>query len=71
MLIHLFIQQQLSLNSINVLNINLNHLAVVTSLSLHHRDPFDRLLISQAMVEKLPVLSIDSAFDSYPIQRLW
>ncbi|NHC36478.1 type II toxin-antitoxin system VapC family toxin [Scytonema millei] len=66
-----FIQQQLSLNSINVLNINLNHLAVVASLPLHHRDPFDRLLISQAMVEQLPILSIDSAFDSYPIQRLW
>jgi PIN domain nuclease of toxin-antitoxin system len=41
-----FIQQQLSLNSINVLNINLTHLAVVASLPLHHRDPFDRPLIT-------------------------
>lgn len=42
----IFIQQQLSLNSINVLAINLDHLAVIASLSLHYRDPFDRPLIS-------------------------
>ncbi|MBR8835845.1 MAG: type II toxin-antitoxin system VapC family toxin [Stigonema ocellatum SAG 48.90 = DSM 106950] len=66
-----FIDPQLSLNSIELLNINLDHLAVVATLPLHHRDPFDRLLIAQAMVEQIPILSIDSAFDSYPIQRLW
>ncbi|MBD2307999.1 type II toxin-antitoxin system VapC family toxin [Chroococcidiopsis sp. FACHB-1243] len=66
-----FVQQQLSINSIDVLNININHLTVVSSLPLHHRDPFDRLFISQAMVAQLSILSIDSAFDSYPIQRLW
>jgi PIN domain nuclease of toxin-antitoxin system len=38
---------------------------------LHHRDPFDRLLIAQAMVEQIPILSADSAFDAYSIQRLW
>jgi PIN domain nuclease of toxin-antitoxin system len=67
----IFISQQMSLNKFNLLNININHLTVVASLPFHHRDPFDRLLISQAMVEQLPILSIDPAFDSYPIQRLW
>lgn len=45
--------------------------AVVASLRLHHRYPFDRLLISQVIVEQLPRLSIDSAFDADPMQRLW
>ncbi|OWY65038.1 PIN domain nuclease [cyanobacterium TDX16] len=66
-----FIIQQISLNKFDLLEIKIDHLTVVASLPLHHRDPFDRLLISQAMVEQLPVLSIDPAFDSYPIQRLW
>ncbi|MEI2582446.1 type II toxin-antitoxin system VapC family toxin [Scytonema sp. PRP1] len=66
-----FIKQQLSLNDFNLLNINLDHLAVVATLPFHHRDPFDRLLIAQSIVEKIPVLSVDSAFDAYPIERLW
>ncbi|MBW4628566.1 MAG: PIN domain-containing protein [Brasilonema octagenarum HA4186-MV1] len=66
-----FITQQLSLNDFNVLDINLNHLSVVATLPLYHRDPFDRLFISQSIVEKIPILSIDSAFDAYPIERLW
>jgi PIN domain nuclease of toxin-antitoxin system len=38
---------------------------------LHHRDPFDRLLIAQAVVEGFPVVSVDTAFDAYPVKRLW
>jgi PIN domain nuclease of toxin-antitoxin system len=66
-----FIEQQLSVNNIELLNINLNHIAVVATLPFHHRDPFDRLIIAQAMVEYLPILSADSAFDAYPIERFW
>ena len=40
-------------------------------MPFHHRDPFDRLIIAQAQVEKLPVVSADSAFDAYEIQRIW
>lgn len=67
----MFITQQLSLNKFNLLDIKIEHLTVVSTLPLHHRDPFDRLLIAQAMVEEIPILSADSAFDAYPIQRLW
>lgn len=49
-----FIEQQLSLNSIELLNINLDHIDVIATLPLHHRDPFDRLLIAQGIVEKIP-----------------
>lgn len=66
-----FIQQQISANSINILNINLDHIDAVVSLPLHHRDPFDRLIIAQAIVEQIPVLSGDTVFDAYSVQRLW
>lgn len=67
----IFIPQQLELNAIIILPIELAHLAVVSTLPFHHRDPFDRLLIAQAMNERLPVVSADAAFDDYAIQRLW
>lgn len=41
------------------------------NLPLHHRDPFDRILIAQAMNNSLILVGRDSAFDSYSIQRLW
>jgi PIN domain nuclease of toxin-antitoxin system len=65
------IPQQLSLNSIELLNIKIDHAMVVATLPLHHRDSFDRLLIAQAMVEKMPIVGIDKAFDAYPVTRLW
>lgn len=66
-----FIEEQTNMNSIDLLNINLDYIDVIAKLPLHHRDPFDRLLIAQAMVEEIPILSADSAFDAYAIQRLW
>jgi len=59
------IPQQLSLNGFELLPIEIAHLATVAALPFHHRDPFDRLLIAQAMTEKIPVVSSDSAFDAY------
>jgi PIN domain nuclease of toxin-antitoxin system len=41
------------------------------SLPLHHRDPFDRMLIAQAMNHRLVLISCDSAFDAYSIHRVW
>jgi PIN domain nuclease of toxin-antitoxin system len=49
----------------------MDHVAIVAKLPFHHRDPFDRLLIAQAMVEQIPILSADSAFSAYAIERLW
>jgi len=65
------IPQQLSLNGIELLNIQITHAAAVSTLPFHHRDPFDRLLIAQAIVEGMPVVSADTAFDAYPVNRLW
>ena len=66
-----FVEQQLSLNDFQLLDIRIDELAVVATLPLHHRDPFDRLLIAQAIVEDVPIIGADIAFDAYPIQRLW
>ena len=43
----------------------------IRDLPLHHRDPFDRMLIAQAMNHSLILISKDVKFDAYPIQRLW
>ena len=64
------IPQQLSLNGFELLPIEIAHLAAVATLPFHHRDPFDRLLIAQSMVEKMPIVSIDSAFEAYNVNRL-
>lgn len=65
------IPAQLKLSGIDVLNIKLDHLSTLTSLPFHYRDPFDRLLSAQALVEELSLISIDAAFDTYGVTRLW
>jgi PIN domain nuclease of toxin-antitoxin system len=65
------IPEQMRLNGIQLLGIELEHVTPVTTLPFHHRDPFDRLLVAQAMVEQMPIVSADPAFDAYPIERLW
>lgn len=69
--IETLIPEQLRTNRIALLPIELSHTSQVARLPLHHRDPFDRLLIAQALTEGLPIVSIDPAFDHYPIERLW
>jgi PIN domain nuclease of toxin-antitoxin system len=65
------IPQQLEHQRIGVLRVELPHLAAVATLPLHHRDPFDRLIIAQALTEIVPAVSIDGAFDAYSVQRIW
>lgn len=58
-------------HQIKLLDIAIDHIGVVETLPLHHRDPFDRLIIAQGISEKLRILSDDAMFNSYPIQRIW
>ena len=67
----LFIPNQLLLNDITLLDITVGHTLRVAMLPFHHRDPFDRLLIAQSLVEGMPIISIDSVFDAYGVNRLW
>jgi PIN domain nuclease of toxin-antitoxin system len=66
-----FFQKELIKNKIEILPITIQHAAIVSNLPFHHRDPFDRLLIAQAMAENLTVLSNDAMFDHYPVTRIW
>ena len=65
------IPAQLFQNNIILMQISVSHTAAVIELPFHHRDPFDRLIIAQAQVEELPIISTDSVFDAYDIQRVW
>ena len=66
-----FIDYQLSTNRFKVLNIHISHLKRVAALPRFHRDPFDRLLIAQSLVENISVITNDAAFDQYAIHRIW
>lgn len=65
------LESDLSGEGIVPLDITFRHSRVAGSLPLHHRDPFDRMLIAQAMVENMPILSNDRHFDAYGVNRLW
>ena len=66
-----YITDKIKLEDFDLLPIQLNHLGLIYTLPLYHKDPFDRLLITQAMTENIPILSRDVAFDNYNIQRIW
>jgi len=57
-----FIKQQIAVNRIDILEITFDYIEVVASLPLHHRDPFDRLIIAQSMAQQIPILSVDAIF---------
>lgn len=54
-----------------ILPIEVRHAAALVGLPFHHKDPFDRLLVAQAMVEGIPLVSVENALNAYPIQRIW
>jgi len=66
-----FIDMGISLYSLEVLPIMPAHAAEVATLPRHHGDPFDRMMIAQAMVEQMAIVSADEAFDVYPVTRIW
>jgi len=55
----------------NLFPIGLDAILATQSLAMHHGDPFDRILISQAIVREWPVISSDVQWDTYPIKRIW
>jgi PIN domain nuclease of toxin-antitoxin system len=66
-----YVLTRIQAHRITLLDITMDHIGVVETLPLHHRDPFDRLIIAQGNFEKLSLLTDDGVFDRYPIQRLW
>lgn len=69
--IETIVEEQQLQNAVTLLPITLPHVLQLDSLPLHHRDPFDRLLIAQAQIEGLTVISHDSMFGHYSIKVVW
>ena len=65
------IQNELRVNAIQWLPVEMQHCVELTTLPFHHRDPFDRMLIAQAMAEDLQILSRDIRLSAYDIKRVW
>ena len=66
-----FVTEHLFRNHISVLSVQLSHALHVYTLPQLHRDPFDRLLVAQAQVERLPLLSSDKRLAEYDVDVLW
>jgi PIN domain nuclease of toxin-antitoxin system len=66
-----YIPNALARTRFELLPISLAHATAVESLPKHHKDPLDRLLIAQALIEAIPIVSVDVAFDAYRVTRKW
>ena len=66
-----FWDDQMLINDLVLLPISISHTARIAELPFHHRDPFDRLIIAQSLVEDIPVVSSDEVFDRYGAERIW
>jgi PIN domain nuclease of toxin-antitoxin system len=66
-----FLPEQLAKNGFRELPLDFRHVVKVSRLPFHHRDPFDRLLVAQALEEDLAVVSADEAFAAYGVRRVW
>jgi PIN domain nuclease of toxin-antitoxin system len=66
-----YVPKRLSAQGIRSLSITQTHSLKVYDLPSHHRDPFDRLIIAQAIFENMTILTADRAFTNYPVEVLW
>jgi PIN domain nuclease of toxin-antitoxin system len=66
-----YLVKQAAENRVEVLPITLDHILRIESLTMQHRDPFDRILIAQSIEEKLPLITADPQFERYPVELIW
>lgn len=66
-----FMDREIAINGFRILHIEPKHTAPITTMPFHHRDPFDRLIVAQALAERIAVVSGDADLDAYGVQRLW
>ena len=66
-----YIPKRLAAQGIHSLTITQSHTLKVYELLRHHADPFDRLIIAQAIVEGMTILTADRIFEKYPVEVLW
>ena len=66
-----YLRDHLSRNNVSTLPVEARHALELISIPLHHRDPFDRLLIAQSLVERIPIITADPALKQYAAKIIW
>ena len=66
-----YLAGKLIMNGVSVLPLTFAHVRRLEGIPLHHRDPFDRILIAQSLEENIPLVSSDPQFEKYPLQLIW
>jgi PIN domain nuclease of toxin-antitoxin system len=66
-----YLVAQLTANGVSVLPLTFDHVKRLEEIPLHHRDPFDRILIAQSLEEDLPLVTADPVFEQYPVRIIW
>ncbi|MDZ8238096.1 MAG: type II toxin-antitoxin system VapC family toxin [Nostoc sp. ChiQUE01a] len=66
-----YISSRMTLLAMRSLEIRASHAIQTAKLPLHHRDPFDRMLIAQAQIEEMTLVSADSMFNQYDVSLIW
>ena len=66
-----FVQEYITTREVELIPIDLRHLSVYSSLPLHHRDPFDRMIIAQATALDLPIVTSDPNYAAYRVDVVW
>ena len=66
-----YVLRKLAENGIEMLPISIDHLLALERLPMHHRDPFDRMLIAQSLEENLPIVTSDPLFARYDVRLIW
>ena len=66
-----FIPEHLTRNAFLLLGVEFRHVVRVADLPFHHRDPFDRVLVAQALLDELAIVSADRVFRKYGVSVVW
>lgn len=66
-----YLSRCLAENAMEVLPVSFAHTVGVARLPHHHRDPFDRILVAQALIEEIPIVSADDSISRYPVETIW
>lgn len=65
------IADELNAQQITLLSVDLRHVLQIANLPMHHKDPFDRMLVAQAVIEKAVIVTRDSEIAKYPLTTPW
>lgn len=67
----MFVNREIESNEVAIVPIGVHDANTVAQLPFHHRDPFDRMIIAQALSEDFTIVGKDEIFDQYSVKRMW